>query len=503
MDDKDIIIINSDALVQPATEGDMWQRRLNAYAIYDAPGVPTCSVVVQGYNRLHKTKYAVECVLKYTQDVNYELILVDNGSEDGTFEFFKSVEHANKKIIRVTKNIGLAFPGPYIRKIYTGKYLVVVNNDIYVTQNWLSNLIKCYESDHRIGFVTPVSSNVSNGQEVDLNYTNFEDMQKKAANFNKSDPKKWEERMRILPVIGFFSRHVIDIVGIYDPAYIHDFTEDDYCARLRHSGYKMMLCQDTWVCHDHDFKNSEDKDRNAFLQAIDEGRATFKQKFRGIDAWDDFNTFEPLLLLPIEKMAMKKIAALVIDPNCGSPVLHLRHILKQRNIVEIECSAFTTHAKYYNELTTVAEYVQCDRIDFIQSHYTNDMFTVIALCKPINTYPEPIKLLQSLCMFLKSGGMLVFKIYNTINVLHLLRIAGVDAPVDDDLPSALPISDTLACLDWFGMHASINNQHEYHPLSKAEQRQCMKILMSINPNASEDDLFKALTKNYIISAVKG
>ena len=156
------ITLNTDDLIPPSVANSMWENRTNNYFMYDVQNVPKCTVVIQGYNRLDKTKYCVECVLNYTQDVDYELILVDNGSDDGTYEYFQSVPFERKKIIRVTKNIGSAFPSKYYRELTLGKYIAFISNDVYVTKNWLSNLLKCYESDPTIGFVMPLSSNVSN-----------------------------------------------------------------------------------------------------------------------------------------------------------------------------------------------------------------------------------------------------------------------------------------------------------------------------------------------------
>jgi hypothetical protein len=66
------IILNTDDLNAPSPAEGLWKNRAAAYRIYDAPGVPKCSIWIQGYNRLNKTKYCVECVLEHTRDVDYE-----------------------------------------------------------------------------------------------------------------------------------------------------------------------------------------------------------------------------------------------------------------------------------------------------------------------------------------------------------------------------------------------------------------------------------------------
>ena len=204
-----VCIVDSDEK-EPIVYGDVLnpyanrEKNMETIAETDDPYV---SIYFQAYNHLEDyTKPAIEALFRYTKDIDYELILVDNGSTDGTFEYFKSLDHPRKRIYRITKNIGALYGyfgaknatcGRFIR----GKYFVGVPNDILVTENWLKNMLICAESDERIGFIVPVSDHVSNFQDVDLGYTDFEDMQKKAAQFNQSDPSKWYDRIRLIPTV--------------------------------------------------------------------------------------------------------------------------------------------------------------------------------------------------------------------------------------------------------------------------------------------------------------
>lgn len=496
------IVINSDTLAPPLPSADMWENRKNAYFMYDTPDMPTCSIVVTGYNRLNKTKYCVECILQYTQDVDYELILVDNGSNDGTLEFFQSVQYKNKKIIRVTQNRGSFLPFRYYVNIFKGKYLVNVANDVYVTKNWLSNLLKCYQSDPKIGFIEPVSSNVSNLQEVDLGFADFDDMQKKAAVFNQSDPAKWEERLRLISVISLFSRDVLDSVGIYDTAYSHDFIEDDICARIRRMGYKLVLCRDTWICHDHDFRNLEDKDPAAFQASLESGRAVYREKYHGIDPWDDINNFEMTLLAPLDSARIPNpVKALTVDARCGTPALEIRNRLKRRGTKDVTLYAFTTAAKYFLDLQTVCDEVMCDRIDFIQQHYMNDTFDVVVLGEPVNTYPMPVRLLQTLYGSLKPGGMLLFKVRNTDDYRAFLRSVGMEVASDPDLPSSTPLSEVLECLKLFGA-VDCTVSADLESLSVDDQKFLMNKLKAANPNSDQATLNRLCIKDYCIKAVR-
>jgi len=498
------IIINTDNIDAPEIQNDLWNNRSASYQFYDAPGVPKCSIMVLGYHRFHKTKYCVECILKYTKNVDYELILIDNDSNDETFEYFQTVPYENKKIIRITKNIGIAFPLNYVRNNFCGKYLVFVSNDIYVTQNWLSNLLKCYESDKRIGFVMPVSSYTSNLQQVNLNYSNLDEMQEQAALFNNSDSSKWEERMRLISIISIYSRPVLDIIGTFDPAYTHDFSEDDFAMRLRRSGYKLILCRDTWVCHDHDVGKGEDKDPVKHNQSLANGRVVFREKYHDIDAWDDILNFELTMLsqLKISHHHSGKMLSLAIDARCGTPVLEIRNKLRQQGISDIESYAFTTQAKYYLDLQTVADDVKCDRIDFIQTHYSENNFDIIALCEPLNIYPVPITLLQNLYGILKPNGTLLFKLRNTDNYNNFLRMAGFRSNDENDIPAVLHEQDICECLRLFGGQ-NINIIAEHENLNETFKNELFSILYSANPTSDNSNFMRLLTKNYVFKVTKG
>lgn len=147
-------VINTDHLTAPVASNSLYVSRRDIYEIV-AEGMPEVTVCVQAYNRLEKTKRCVESILKYTQGIHYELLLLDHGSNDGTLEYFKSVSHPCKKIVRVTKNLGPQYATGRSMQLFSGRYCALVTNDAIVTKNWLSNLLRCLKSDPQIGMVVP------------------------------------------------------------------------------------------------------------------------------------------------------------------------------------------------------------------------------------------------------------------------------------------------------------------------------------------------------------
>ncbi|ADY54933.1 glycosyl transferase family 2 [Syntrophobotulus glycolicus DSM 8271] len=462
------IILNTDSIEAPKVGNDLYTSRKNVYNELLDANAPTASIIVQAYNRLGKTKRCVENILKYTTDVSFELILVDNGSTDGTYEFFQSVDYHDKKIVRVTKNVGAAFPSFYLYNNFKGKYFVIVSNDIVVTHHWLSNLLTCFESDVRIGMVIPLSSNVSNLQDPGWRFDSLEEMEEVAKEYNHSNSLKWKERMRLITTIVIFSREILDIVGKTDAGYFHDFAEDDLAIRIRRAGYKLILCEDTYIHHDHDFRNMEDKDPVEFQNSLNMGRQNYKDKYHGLDAWDDVNNFErPLInMLPQPSAQNNCPQILGVDIRMGTPILEIKNKLRESGVLKTRSSAFTTKAIYYSELATICDgEVYSDRIDAIQEHFEAESFDYLILGEPVNLYPNPLNLIKKLLSLIKKGGKLLIKLRNTNDVRKLFTTLGRNDLCDTETPVDILIDDFIKILGSFRF-ANVQTGFEMHNIDK-------------------------------------
>ncbi len=457
------------------------------------------SVYVQAYNRLEKTKRCLTAILENTKNIDYELMLVDNGSDDmDTIEYFRSINH-RKKIIRVSKNIGSSYPVETAMHMCDGKYIVTVANDVYVTHNWLQNLLNCMESDESIGMVVPMSTNVSNLQQPDnYIYTSYERFQKDAKTFNKNDPKRWQERLRLITVLSMYRREVLKLVGCTDSIFIHDFGEDDLCARMRRTGYKMMLAGDTIVHHDHNVAVGEDKNIKEFRKNLTEGRKTFKTKYYGLDAWDDILNFELILFSNFYKAESAEPSILGIDVKCGQPILSLSNRLKSDGIYFNKRYAFTTNAKYFSDLQYVCQgdYVDCDRIDYISEYYSEESMDYIILGESINTYYSPGKLLVKLLAVLKKGGVLYFKLRNIAGIKVYLNLIGKLNVVDDDIPALITIEEMLNTLQALELnHIQIKSEPHEYDAESIKTIQAFSNEIS-NGEDSESIYRKLITKDY-------
>ncbi len=490
----DVVLINTDSIEPPTAGSDLYISRGNFYNLNLSNDKPEVSIYVQAYNRLEKTKKCIEYILENTRDVNYELILVDNGSNDGTLEFFKNIEYSNKKIIRITKNIGANYPFSHILKAYSTNFLVGIANDVFVTKNWLSNMLKCIKSDNTIGMVCPMSTNVSNLQEpVNIKYSSIDDFQKNAKKYNVSDRSKWEQRMRLITIGMMFRREMLDLTGISDYGFFHEFSEDDWCIRIRRAGYKLMLCGDTVVYHDHDFRNIESKNQIEFEESLRIGRKNYKEKYNGLDAWDDVNNFERELIKMMKYTPKSEsLSTIGIDVKMGTPILEIKNYLTKRGVENHYLNAYTTQAKYYLDLQTICNgAVYCDRIDHIIDYYNSNTFDYVILGEPINLYKDPIRIVQKLIEITKSNGNLLIKLRNTFDFKSFLSNIGHGNYVDGDMPVVLSISDLTECLKIMEVK-SINITSVNHDLTRENIEILRDSVASTNLSNNVDSTIESL-----------
>ena len=102
-------------------------------AVWGKAPTPTYTVSVVAHNNLHLTRRCIEAVQAHSAD--YELIVTDNASTDGTKEHL--AEANGIRVIRNAENEGFILPHNRAFKVARGKFHVVLNNDVEVSPGWL------------------------------------------------------------------------------------------------------------------------------------------------------------------------------------------------------------------------------------------------------------------------------------------------------------------------------------------------------------------------------
>ena len=109
---------------------------------------PKVSIIIVNYNGKELLQKCLDSLLKVNYN-NFEIILVDNNSTDGSVEFITK-NYPSLIIIKLDSNKGFAEPNNVAAKISKGKYLLFLNNDTVVTPNFISEMVKVMETDKKI-----------------------------------------------------------------------------------------------------------------------------------------------------------------------------------------------------------------------------------------------------------------------------------------------------------------------------------------------------------------
>lgn len=110
---------------------------------------PTVSIVIPAYNQFTYTYYCIKSILENSENVSYEVILADDCSNDLTTKIASVVE--NLIIARTPSNMLFLRNCNNAAQKAKGKYVLFLNNDTQVQDNWLKPLVDLCEKDQTIG----------------------------------------------------------------------------------------------------------------------------------------------------------------------------------------------------------------------------------------------------------------------------------------------------------------------------------------------------------------
>ncbi|HPT71939.1 MAG TPA: glycosyltransferase family 2 protein, partial [Candidatus Cloacimonadota bacterium] len=117
---------------------------------------PRVIVLILTYNNKYLLEDSVSSYLANDYD-NYEVVIIDNGSTDGTKEHIEAT-YPRARVLRTNANLGYSggfnFGMKYAFGDLNADFALVTNNDVKVDEHAISELVKVAETDSKIGFVT-------------------------------------------------------------------------------------------------------------------------------------------------------------------------------------------------------------------------------------------------------------------------------------------------------------------------------------------------------------
>ncbi len=212
-----------------------------------------CDIIIPVYNSIHVVEKCIDSVLERTH-WPYKITVVDDASDDFTraiLEKYASDGHIN--LLRNNKNRGFAATVNRGIRNSKGKYIVLLNSDVMVTELWLTKMVMALEADPRNQIVNPTTNNTAI-----INVPLSEGASYLAMNrvFQHYAQRRYPE---IMPT-GFcfmFRRNLLDKIGVFDEAYKSFGEESDFWMRTityannaDYPRFRAVMADDAFVFHE-------------------------------------------------------------------------------------------------------------------------------------------------------------------------------------------------------------------------------------------------------------
>lgn len=218
------------------------------------------SVIIVNYNTKDLTSSCIESIFSMTNGITFEVILVDNGSTDGSKELFEHDQRIN--YIYNQENIGFGRANNHGYKYATGKYMFFLNSDTELLNNAIYEMY-CHmeQADDNVACVGCLLTGKDNEQM--FSYGRFPSVKSYALDLllyyhiriNCFTDKPFPSAVYPLTVdyvVGadlFMRRQAIEACGLFDPEYFMYYEETDMQYRYKQHGYLSQIISSPHIIH--------------------------------------------------------------------------------------------------------------------------------------------------------------------------------------------------------------------------------------------------------------
>ncbi|PAV07271.1 glycosyltransferase family 2 protein [Methanosphaera cuniculi] len=258
------------------------------------------SILIINYKTYELTHQTIQSVIDTVENIDYEVIIVDNNSEDGSLEqlIYDFKDYSNIKFIHNSANDGFAKANNIAFKNSKGKYILLLNSDVIVdkgTINETLNYLKTHKDVGAVGphvrlpdgsldkacrrsFPTPIVSFYK--------MTGLSKIFPNSPRFNKYNLSYMDEH-EIYPVdclVGAYMlmpRCVYESTGGLDEDYFMYGEDIDLCYKIKQEGYKIIYYGKTTITH---FKGASGKNRRLLYEFHNSMRIFYDKHYK-----DEYN----------------------------------------------------------------------------------------------------------------------------------------------------------------------------------------------------------------------
>ncbi len=242
---------------------------------------PRASVVILTHDNLAFSRMCLASVLENTEYPNYEVIVVDNASSDGTVEELKRLAGSIPFVKTILNDHNAGF-GPGNNQglaAATGEILVLLNNDTVVPRGWLTRLAR-HLDDPDIGLIGPATNRSCNEAQIDIPYQTYGEFQAVArSQGERHDGERLPIRMPMMFCVAF-RRDTYERLGPLDERYeVGMFEDEDYALRAKAAGLHVAWTPEVYVHHAYHASIGKLLPTGEYMRLVKLNQGRFEEKW--------------------------------------------------------------------------------------------------------------------------------------------------------------------------------------------------------------------------------
>jgi len=217
------------------------------------------SIVILNWNGSHHLRRFLPSVIKYSNYDWAEIIVADNHSDDDSCEVVER-EFPGVKILRLDQNYGFAEGYNRALKNNDADYILLLNSDVEVTENWLEPMVNIMDYNPLIAACQPKIMQLDNPGKFEYAGASGGFIDNYGYPFCRGrivDVQEYDLGQYDHPVSVFWASGAAMLVrgklwhesGGFDPDFWAHMEEIDLCWRIKNMGYKVVVCPESKIFH--------------------------------------------------------------------------------------------------------------------------------------------------------------------------------------------------------------------------------------------------------------
>lgn len=370
------------------------------------------SIVIVSYNCKDMMIDCIESIRTNNKQGSYEIVVVDNNSQDGVVQWLKEQEDIRLILNQENKGFGYA-SNQGAKAARPENNLLFLNNDTIVPSNAIFWLRMGIYEDTAIGAAGSVSNYVGNEQSVAERYDTVQEWLEFAEHNNVFVKNPYENKIWLSGFAMMIKREALDNVGLFDIGYgLGNYEDNDLSVRLQYAGYRMVLCHNSFIFH----YGSQSFGRQPALYK----EITQRNKSYFIKKWDfdiDYYTYSRNEIIEyITEDREASIKVLEIGCGAGATLNKIQYLYPNAEVYGIELNQQVVDLG-----KNALNIIQGD-VEALLPDYETESFDYIIMADVLEHLYDPQEVLRRFKVYLKSDGYVLSSIPNLMHASVLVPL---------------------------------------------------------------------------------